>query len=311
MTRKPPRRSKSVDMKIAALSIMTTALIMSIAWSAHIVYASYHQKDQAIVKKLAADSAENSQPQEQKEPKPTDLMKGANRNYASQAYAYDTNMVNGYINGQIPYDGPKLCFLTFDDGVNTTISPQILDILKQYDVHATFYIIGKNVTDETAPVLKREIEEGNAIGMHSYSHDYNAIYPNYSVDPSALDSEIKQTKDVLNKYLGEDFATNTWRYPGGHMSWSNMTAGDQTLWNNSMKWIDWNGMTGDAETGYDHPVTVDGIMRYNEYSLSVYPDYNVKVILMHDAKNKQLTADALPRVIQYYKDNGYQFGILF
>ena len=65
-------------------------------------------------------------------------------------------------------------YLTFDDGPSNTITPKILDVLKEKGVNATFFII--NYNDSTEYLVKRAINEGNAIGIHGYSHDYSKIY---------------------------------------------------------------------------------------------------------------------------------------
>ena len=69
----------------------------------------------------------------------------------------------------------KIAYLTFDDGPSKQITPAILDILADYDIKATFFILGK-MANMNQDVLKRVYEEGHSIGHHSYSHKYSYIY---------------------------------------------------------------------------------------------------------------------------------------
>ena len=71
-------------------------------------------------------------------------------------------------------DGKKRVYLTFDDGPSDN-TEEILDILKKYDVKATFFVVG-NTSEHGQELLKRIVEDGHSIGIHSYSHKYSSIY---------------------------------------------------------------------------------------------------------------------------------------
>ena len=71
----------------------------------------------------------------------------------------------------------KIAYLTFDDGPTKKVTPKILDILKQNNINATFFVIGKRV-DENPEIIKRAYNEGNFIANHTYSHNNNKIYIN-------------------------------------------------------------------------------------------------------------------------------------
>lgn len=76
----------------------------------------------------------------QKKDSPTKLEKeSTHMTISSKKYAYSADKIRKYITGEEPYKGEKLVFLTFDDGVNNQITPQVLDALKKYNVHATFF----------------------------------------------------------------------------------------------------------------------------------------------------------------------------
>lgn len=236
--------------------------------------------------------------------------KSKNHNMAADAYSYKTADVKAAIDTSTPIADKKLAFLTFDDGPNTTITTQILDLLKSAQVPATFFIPGAYVNDETAEVLKREYAEGHAIAAHSFSHDYGVLYPGRSANATAITQEALAAQARFQKYLPEGFSTAVWRYPGGKMSWANTAASDEALREVGMEWIDWNVMTGDAEPKHRRPDTADGLVAYLENDIAKKGSPSTIVVLMHDATTKQLTVDALPRVIEFLKAQGYEFGIL-
>lgn len=64
----------------------------------------------------------------------------------------------------------KLIALTFDDGPSKTTMVEVLDLLKQYDAKATFFIVGRKVGEETLPVLKRALAEGHELANHGFNH---------------------------------------------------------------------------------------------------------------------------------------------
>ena len=68
---------------------------------------------------------------------------------------------------RMPTTDPPTIYLTFDDGPNPRATPQLLDVLRKHDVRATFFIIDKHLTPETAPIVRRAFEEGHAVALHS------------------------------------------------------------------------------------------------------------------------------------------------
>lgn len=178
-------------------------------------------------------------------------------------------------------------YLTFDDGPSSNTG-RILDILAEYNVKATFFVVGKE-EEEYQALYKRIVDEGHTLGMHSYSHKYDEIYK--SVDSYAED----MTK--LQEFLYE--TTGVWcrfcRFPGGS---SNTTSGVDMhelidyLDEQDITYFDWNISSGDATGGY---IGTDSILRN---CLAKITEYNTAVILMHDASNKNTTVDALPALIE-------------
>lgn len=238
------------------------------------------------------------------------LAVGKNHSQAASAYAHDAGTIQQIIDGQVPYDGQRICFLTFDDGVNEEITPRVLDVLKEQQVPATFFVIGKTLGENAKPLLQRQIAEGHAIAMHSFDHDYDLLYPGHNADVNRIATEATKTETALQSLLGSDFHSNVWRYPGGHMSWNNIAAADQALAAQGVDWIDWNAMTGDAQPDGERPTTAQGLVDYQAASILTYPDVHIRVVLMHDAPGKNLTPEAIPGVVQFYRDHGYTFGVL-
>ena len=98
------------------------------------------------------------------------------------------------------YGEEKTAYLTFDDGPNNTITPKVLDILKEKDIKASFFVIGKYV-EEYPEIVKREYEEGHYIANHSYNHDNTKLYK--SVE--SFKNEIEKTDIAIGKAIGVFF----------------------------------------------------------------------------------------------------------
>lgn len=233
-------------------------------------------------------------------------------------YEYSTKEIKELSETQ-GYEGEKIAFLTFDDGPNNEITPAILDILKEKDAKATFFMIGKSIGDYTSDVVKRVIDEGNSIGLHSFSHDYDYLYPNGIPNADVIKEEYHQSIEALRNILGKDYNTSVFRYPGGHLSWNpeGLEKSDKALRDLGIEWVDWNTMNGDAQiTQSDNPNEVlrpntveEAVNNFEKSKLFTYnPD--IAIILMHDASDKRLTLEALPSLIDHLREQGYKFGTL-
>ena len=106
------------------------------------------------------------------------IVPGDNIIESAKSYAVPANEVAEILAGHSNLK-TKEVFLTFDDGPSKN-SEEILKILKENDVHATFFLIGNQIANnpEMQQVVKDELYQGNAIANHSYSHDYKKLYPN-------------------------------------------------------------------------------------------------------------------------------------
>jgi peptidoglycan/xylan/chitin deacetylase (PgdA/CDA1 family) len=186
----------------------------------------------------------------------------------------------------------KSVYLTFDDGPSDKVTPKILDILNEENVKATFFIIGKSA--ETRKYLvEREYNSGHTVAVHSYTHEYSKIYSS----PQNLLNDINACNKLIYEITGE--YSNVYRFPGGSFGLSSELI--SAVCEKGMRYVDWNASTRDAEIWNATP---DQIVNA---AISTSSDFNNVVLLAHDSTTKATTAQALRRIIRYYKDNGYVF----
>lgn len=193
----------------------------------------------------------------------------------------------------------KRVFLTFDDGPSETVTPQILDILKRENIQATFFVLGSRA--EFYPdILKREYKEGHYIANHGYTHKYSSIYSS----PQSVLDEYNRCEQAIKTSLGKnEYESHLFRFPGGSTGGkysSIKKEAKELLRQNNVAHVDWNALTGDAEG----KKTKEAMLSYLKETMG--QKQNV-VILMHDAGDKQVTADVLPELIAYLREQGYEF----
>lgn len=197
----------------------------------------------------------------------------------------------------------KRIFLTFDDGPTNQVTPYILDLLKNENIKANFFVLGQRAEQNPA-LVKREYEEGHFIGNHSFSHKYSSIYE--SID--SVFNEYNTTNDILKKATGNNnFNSLIFRFPGGAVGGpynAIKQEASQKLKEAGISNVDWNALTGDAEG----ITTKEGLFsRFVETA----QDKTSIVLLMHDASDKILTYETLPDIIKYCRDNGYAFQTIY
>ena len=197
-----------------------------------------------------------------------------------------------------PYYGEHIVYLTFDDGPDDKNTPQILDILRNENVPATFYVLGTMV--EAYPdVLKRIFNEGHAIGNHSYNHKYNELY----TSPWDFIEQFQRTDDIIMEQIG--VRPLIIRAPGGTYGAFNQDYWDMVKSSGYVE-HDWNVSSGDA--------TPKGATAAEELAniSSQIDTYNFKsaIVLMHSTGAKDETVKALPDIIHFFKERGYTFGVI-
>ncbi len=229
-------------------------------------------------------------------------------NEEGRKYSYDAVKIAEKLKkGDYNNQGDKIVFLTFDDGTSTTVTPKILKILDEYKVKATFFLMGQSIEDggeEAKNLVKKEFENGHAIGNHSYSHDYSILYPGRTLNLESFKSDYDKNEELLKSILGENFSTRVLRCPGGYMSWKGMDSLNEYLKENNMASIDWNALSKDAE---GKKKNADELV---QCAIESAEGKEVVVILMHDTYGKEETAKSLPEIIKYFKNNGYEFKTL-
>ena len=199
----------------------------------------------------------------------------------------------------IYHSDTKRVFLTFDDGPSKTVTPVVLDTLKKENIKATFFLLGSRVELEPE-LVKREYKEGHYLASHGYSHVYSQIY----ASPQSVIDEYNKSVTVIRNAIGEqEYNPHLFRFPGGYWGGKYAEAkkqAKQLLDQNNILHIDWNALTSDAAGAK----TTEQFIAELEKTV---PKHNSVVVLMHDAGNKSATANALPTIIQYFRDRGFEF----
>lgn len=190
-------------------------------------------------------------------------------------------------------------YLTFDDGPSSNITPRILDILKEKNVKATFFILNYNGVGES--LVKREFNEGHTVAIHGYSHDYATIYQS----EDAYMQNLKKLQDKIKATTG--YTATITRFPGGSSNTisKNYNQGIMTrlcrlVREQGYKYFDWNVSSGDAGGAKNANQVYNNV-------ISGLSKSKTNVVLMHDFSSNSKVLEALPRIIDYGLANGYSF----
>ena len=193
----------------------------------------------------------------------------------------------------------KIAYLTFDDGPSQAVTPLILDVLKEQNIKATFFVLGSNV-NKNPDIVKRAYIEGHYIANHGYSHNYSKIY---SKAENVL-NEYNKTEKAIQKAIGDNgYSSHLFRFPGGYTGGKyekiKQKAG-KLLNESNIAYIDWNVLTGDAEGANTKEKIMENMEKHIKEKGNI-------VVLMHDASTKILTYETLNEVINYLRNQGYTF----
>ena len=195
----------------------------------------------------------------------------------------------------------KIAYITIDDGPSRAITPKILDLLEAEGIKATFFVLPHNKLDD---IYQRIIDEGHEIGNHSYSHKYSSLYS--SRDIEMFRDDVIQARDYIYDKFG--YLTVSYRFPGGPMgrSASVIEPRREILKELGYNEFAWSVDTGDARAG-NTDKSADALV----YNVLHYTRNREKlIILMHDTQSRRTTLEALPRIIQGLREQGYTFDIL-
>ncbi|GEM_PF-682353 len=201
--------------------------------------------------------------------------------------SYLANTAQAAQNSQLPdsaqTSSSKTVYLTFDDGPNAVYHPLILDILKKYQIPATFFLVGENAKryDE---ITKRTVQEGYSIGNHSLSH---AFLPHLSAEK--ISKEVQATDEILQSFTGKPITLFRPPYGGVNANVKNESKQD------GLKLVLWNVDPRD----WSEPDTDTLVNRVISHV------HNGSNVLLHS--NHLATVKALPKIIDILETQGYQF----
>lgn len=198
----------------------------------------------------------------------------------------------------------KVAYLTFDDGPSYNTAA-ILDTLKEYDIKATFFVIASSKdTQQRRALMKREVDEGHTIGIHSWSHKYNYIYSseeNFLTDFNKMRNMVISATGVEPKFS---------RFPGGTNNTVSIKVNNGNLImptllkdveNQGITVVDWNAGGMDAVIPVPSKDTiVNGVVNQCK-------NLNKAIILLHDSETHASSAEAVPEIIKQLKSMGFTF----
>lgn len=205
---------------------------------------------------------------------------------------YCDKLVQGMADAVELYFFPKTMYLTFDDGPYTESTNKVLDVLKEKNIKATFFLIGKNV-EKNPETAKRIAEEGHTIGIHCYNHDYNVIYES----AEAYMADFEKAKNIVEDITGVE--TKLFRFPGGSINSYNKKVYKEIIEKMTAAgyvYFDWNASLEDAVKKPDKEKILKNA---KESTLG----RKVVVMLAHDTVS--VTAETLEELLELFPE--YKF----
>lgn len=193
-------------------------------------------------------------------------------------------------------------YLTFDDGPSY-LTPKILDILDKEEIKATFFVTSNVYVYSN--VVSRAYNAGHTIALHTYSHDYSYIY-------SSVDNYFKDLQQVSDAvYSVTNHRSKITRFPGGSSNTisRNYNTGIMSILaeevvNRGYNYFDWNIDSNDAGSDIRNSNNI-----YNNV-INHLSHNSANIILMHDSSGHDATVEALDKIIDFGKSNGYTFSNL-
>ena len=187
----------------------------------------------------------------------------------------------------------KAVYLTFDDGPSQQ-TLNILKVLRENNVKATFFVIGK--TDETSrAIMKQIVDEGHTIGIHSYTHNYEKIY-------SSVEAYLDDFNSMNNLiYEATGIKPSIFRFPGGSINTYNEATYQDIIEEMSRRgftYYDWNVSSLDTLSN----ATVASI---NSNVVDEVSKHSRSIVLFHDSDGKIQTVNSLDGIIRDLNDYGY------
>lgn len=190
--------------------------------------------------------------------------------------------------------GDKVIYLTFDDGPSV-YTKELLNILKEYNVKATFFVTGNGNRE----YIKKAYNEGHSIGIHTYSHVYKNVY----ASEEAYFNDLEKVQKIIKEQTGEE--SRLVRFPGGSSNTVSrfnkgiMTRLSKELERRGYKYFDWNVSSSDTVKSNSDDIANTVIRRLKKGN---------NVVLQHDTK--YYSVKAVRKIIEYGLANGYTFAKL-
>ena len=195
----------------------------------------------------------------------------------------------------------KTIYLTFDDGPSKN-TEQILEILEEKDVKATFFVVVNEESEEVKNDLNMIKEAGHTLAIHSASHKYHEIYSSLE----AFQNDVKTAHDLILSMTGVD--TKFYRFPGGSsnvVSTVDINECIDYLDKAGYTYFDWNALNEDAEASYTSPEKLnENVIKY------VHANTGDSMVLLHDLGRHSETVEALPELIDALREEGYRFAAI-
>ena len=191
----------------------------------------------------------------------------------------------------------KVAFLTFDDGPSARTA-EVLDILKERNIKATFFVTGKT-TEFAKSMMRRIVDEGHTIAVHTYTHEFRQIY-------SSVQAYLDDFNKIFNLiYNVTGVKPEIFRFPGGSKNGfnrNNYRDFINEMTRRGFDYFDWNVSSGDAVSRTPTPAQtcVSNV-------LNGAAGLRNCVVLMHDLQPKTTTVQALPDIINGLAAQGFTF----
>jgi peptidoglycan-N-acetylglucosamine deacetylase len=199
---------------------------------------------------------------------------------------------------RMPDGSAPTVYLTFDDGPNPTATPLLLDVLRRHNVHATFFLIDRHLTEDTAPIVRRMFEEGHAVGLHSHTRRLMVMRP------GTLAAVITAAADRMRRLTGHR-PCSAFRPHAGWRSWMMMRG----LARRGFRMIGWGLRLWDTEL-FRRRTPERLVPRLARHAGAG------SIIVMHDghhidpAADRRYTVTTVDRLIPRLRAKGLEFGTI-
>lgn len=179
--------------------------------------------------------------------------------------------------------GKKVIALTFDDGPNTAVTNEIIDIAGEYGIKFTFFVVGQNITPETAEAMKRAHGIGCEIDSHSYTHSDMTTF-----DADTIKEEMQKTAELIYENIGE--YPRFFRPP--------YIAVNSTMYES----IDLPFISGVGCSDWEDSVSVEKRVRFLTEKCT-----DGEIVLLHDQADNEKTAEAVRQAVPVLLEQGFEF----